>query len=157
MRKVLLTPNTICKYLGFIIDTNQFHIALINDKRTLIRQEVSRFLKLRRCTIRQFARLAGILASSRPAIQYGWLYTKSIERCKYLALEKTDNYNSYMTIPEYLFVDLKWWQINIESSINPIRDDYYYSEIFSDASKTGWGAAGDKDRANGKWTEDGKN
>lgn len=155
--KSVLAPNTKCKYLGFIIDTKNFNMALTKEKRIYIKQEILHFSKLKRCTIRQFAKLAGLLASSCPAIQYGWLYTKNIERCKYIALETANNnYDSYMTIPEYLIDDFKWWQTNIESSVNPIRDDYYCLEIFSDASKTGWGAACGEDRANGKWNEDEK-
>jgi hypothetical protein len=81
------------------------------------------------------------------------VYTKSIERCKYLALEKSDDYDSYMTVPEYLLRDFEWWLTHIDSSKNPIRDDNYIMEIFSDASKTGWGAACCLDRANGKWSD----
>lgn len=152
VEKSCMTPNTVCKYLGFLIDTKHFHVALTNEKRRLIKKELKLFQLQSRCKIRHFARLLGLLTSSCPAIEYGWMYTKQMERCKYLALCNTDNYDSYMTLPQYLQEDFTWWLRSIDIAVNPIRQDCYCLEFFSDASKKGWGAACGEETASGQWS-----
>lgn len=147
-------PDTTCKYLGFVIDSKKFHLRLTDEKRSLIKQEIQQFLNLKRCTIRKFARMVGLLTSACPAIQYGWLYTKDLERCKYLALLRAQDYDDYMTLPLHLQSDLKWWLSTVTTSVNPLRDDKYVMEIFSDASKKGWGAACGEETASGQWNSE---
>lgn len=152
--KSCLNPNTTCKYLGLVIDSKKFHVSLTDEKRVLIENELNHFISLKRCKIRCFARLLGLLTSSCPAIQYGWLYTKQMERCKYLALLQSESYDSYMKLPSNLHPDFHWWLKCIQYAVNPIRDDRYCMEIFSDASKKGWGAACGEDTASGQWSSD---
>lgn len=151
VEKSCFVPNKICKYLGFVIDSQLLELRLTPEKRQSIYNNLTEIIDLRRCTIRKFARLAGLLTSACPAIQYGWAYTKSIERCKYLALLRCDDYDSLMTIPNYLQSDLKWWLHAVKTSVNPLREDRYKIEIFSDASKKGWGAVCSGETANGRW------
>lgn len=151
-QKSCMTPSTICKYLGFLIDSKKFHISLTNEKRIIVKRELQNFQFKDRCKIRHFARLVGLLTSSCPAIQYGWLYTKQMERCKYLALCNDSSYDSYLSLPRYLQEDFSWWLKSINKAVNPIRQDDYSLEIFSDASKKGWGVACGEETANGQWS-----
>lgn len=152
--KSCLVPRTTCKYLGFVIDSKKYHVKLPDEKRMQIKKELNLFIQLKRCKIRCFARLLGLLTSACPAIQYGWLYTKQMERCKYLTLLNTEDYDSYMTLPSDLHSDFTWWLKSIEQAVNPIRVDSYCLEIFSDASKKGWGAACGRETASGAWSSD---
>ena len=152
--KSSLTPSTSCKYLGFIINTELYHIRLTDTKKTYVTNEIIKFMAFRRCKIRCLAHLVGLLVSACPAVQYGWLYTKELERCKYLQLLKSNNnYDSYMNVPLHIHQDLLWWLNAIKNNVNPIRDERYLLEIFSDASKTGWGVACGEETANGRWGE----
>ncbi|KAJ8980422.1 hypothetical protein NQ317_018814 [Molorchus minor] len=49
--------------------------------------------------------------------------------------------------------DFQWWLDNIGNAKNDIRADIYHLEIFSDASKTGWGAYCDGRKGWVFWTE----
>lgn len=109
---------------------------------------------MRRCKIKIFAQLVGLLVSACPGIEYGMLYTKQFERCKFLSLRGHDDYNRYMTIPQNLQADFKWWLQAIDNSVRKIRDDFFHYEIFSDASTTGWGCACGSATANGSWSKD---
>lgn len=151
--KSQLTPSTTCKYLGFIINTEKFHIELTKEKRTKIQDEIKKISHLDRCKIRHFAQFVGLLTSACPGIEYGWLYTKVFERCKYLALLNTDDYEEYMSLPTYIQEDLSWWLNSVNHSVCPIREEKYCMEIFSDASKTGWGAACGQETACGQWSQ----
>lgn len=51
--------------------------------------------------------------------------------------------------------NFKWWKSNIENIRKPIRSTDFAIEIFSDASKTGWGAHPTEGKTHGFWnTED---
>lgn len=155
--KSMLVPSNKCKYLGYILDSNRFEVSLPKEKRKRIKEEVLKFIHLETCTVRQFAQLIGLLVSACPAIEYGWLYTKDLERCKYLNLDRDDNYERLMNIPNYLQRDLKWWLNSIDNSVHRILEDKYEIEIFSDASTTGWGAACGDETASGQWSNEERN
>lgn len=151
LNKSHITPTRSCKFLGYIFDTNNMTLSLPHDKKLRIKEKARMFLKLKKCTIRQFAEFLGYLTSACPAVSYGWLYTKLFEREKYLALGNSENYNKKMFINSNLHDDLMWWITGIEKSFNPIRTDKYDTVIYSDASRTGWGAACDGETAGGNW------
>lgn len=63
-----------------------FTIGLPFDKQLRTQKLVKDFLSLSSCKIREFAHLGGVLVSTCPATRYGCLYTKGLERAKFLAL-----------------------------------------------------------------------
>jgi len=108
------------------------------------------------CRIRDFASMIGSLISVCPAVQYGLLYTKELEREKYLAVVKADgNYTARMKISTHLAEDFQWW-IRIFPDFDQariLRPDTAMREIFTDASLTGWGASCDNHCTHGWWSE----
>ncbi|XP_051168859.1 uncharacterized protein LOC127286471 [Leptopilina boulardi] len=152
--KSQLQPAQRCIFLGLVLDTKKFRIELPDKKRLTISKLVDRFLKNKECKIQDLAKLIGTLVAACPAVKYGWLHTKRLEREKYLALiESNDNYNSKITLPNIIQPDLEWWAEKIRNSFNPIRKNVYSKEIYTDASLTGWGAFCEGEKAYGLWTE----
>lgn len=114
-----------------------------------------KFARLPRCSIRELSQLIGVLTAACPAVRYGWLYTKTLERQKFLALQKYDDFEAKIKLSTIILPDLLWWQQNIMLTNNILRPDKIFAlELFTDASRTGWGAACEGKRANGGWTED---
>ena len=112
----------------------------------------------RKWKIGKLTQLIGTLVSACPAVKYGWLYTKRLERDKYLGLKKSGgNFNSKTVLSDEALEDLKWWIQNIRSSTNPIREENYAMEIFTDASLTGWGAFCNGEKIHGWWDLDEQN
>lgn len=153
LEKSVTIPSKSCKYLGYIIDTHKWQLSLPSDKRDRIKSELLNIKKQKRCKIRKFAQLIGLLVSACPAIEYGWLYTKQFERCKFLSLQGNQDYERYITLPRSLLPDINWWLNVIDHAVHKIRIDNYMLEIYSDASTTGWGAACNEQRASGKWSD----
>lgn len=150
--KCKLIPSQECKFLGMIYNSKTYLVELPSDKRQRIFKLVNEFLLKSECKIREFAQCIGILVSACPAVKYGWLYTKSMEREKYLAILKTEgDYDRIMSITATVKLELNWWRKNILSINNPIREYKYQLEIFSDASLTGWGACCDEKKTHGWW------
>ncbi|KAJ8959789.1 hypothetical protein NQ317_001016 [Molorchus minor] len=122
--------------LGFLYNSKNLTVHLPDDKKQKILIMVQKFLRKNTCTIRNYAKMIGVLIAACPAVKYGWLYTKGLEREKTIALYKSDNnYNANMRITESIKEDLIWWEQNINSS------------------KTGWGAVSGSAATHGFWDE----
>lgn len=153
--KSVLSPSKMCTFLGFLYDTQHFSISLPKEKRENIAQMIQKFSKLPRCTIREFSQLIGVLISACPAVRYGFLYTKILERQKFLALQQhQDNYDAKIFLPSSILEDLNWWRDKIFTTFCPMRTLNYKKEIFTDASRTGWGAVCGDSKISGKWRQD---
>lgn len=72
----------------------------------------------------------------------------------YLALKGDDNYEKIMEILQILKSDFYWWARAIDRSVNRIKGETYDLEIFTNASTTGWGAAGNEETVSGPWSQD---
>lgn len=151
--KSCLRPNQTCTFLGFQYNSIRMTISLPPEKCQKMMKLISKFTSIKSCKIRDFAKFLGVLTSACPAIRYSWLYTKSFERCKYLALkESRNNYEEIMNLPTSLQSDFKWWLNNLPLSFNNIKVDTFVIEIFTDASSTGWGAVCGDSFTDGVWS-----
>lgn len=150
--KSVLVPSTSCKFLGIILDSHRFLTELPSEKRQRVKALLEKFLHIKQCKIREFAQLIGLLVSACPAIEYGWLHTKEMERCKYLNLKDNDNYNRIMNVPKSIHPDILWWLERIDHSTHRILQQDFRREVYSDASTTGWGAACNDETASGQWS-----
>lgn len=152
--KSLLNPVTRCKYLGFVFDSVEMTISLPIEKQNYIFSLVQTYMSLPRVTIKEFAHLIGVLIAACPALRYSWMYTKMLEREKHLALLKCqNNYNTKFTPSANIQSELLWWKNNILISNNTLEKPTFALEIFSDASRQGWGAYCNDTRAGGKWKQ----
>lgn len=97
-RKSALIPATSCRFLGFIFNTQSFAVSIPPDKRLKLLQKTLTILDKRKCKIHLLASFIGSLVSVCPAVKYGILHTKTLER-EFLALSlANDNFESEMTI-----------------------------------------------------------
>lgn len=151
-KKSNLMPNRKSKFLGFTFDSQKLKMELPSDKKDRVLESINSFRKLKFCRIRTFARLLGQLVSCCPAIRYGWLYTKRLERQKILALKNNrGNYDKKMYVNQIILEELNWWLRSIPISSNDIKIPNFNIEIYSDASKTGWGIYCNGEGSHGFW------
>ena len=121
-------------------------IRLPKNKSLLLSNLIERFSTVSKRKIRDFAKFISSLIAACPAIKYSWLYTKDFERTKFLALSRNNNnYDSVMS----LSLDNSL----LVSSGNSIETVDYFMKIFSDASRTGWGAVCGSQKTHGFWSE----
>lgn len=150
--KSSLIPSQSAKYLGFILNSSSMTVALPDDKCLKLGNLCKSFLSKSTVTARQLAELIGSLVACIPAVPYGMLYTKRLERSKFLALSKNRlNFNVKLKLEASDFEDISWWIRNLPGACAPIRTDSFDFEIFSDASLTGWGVYSQGSTANGLW------
>ncbi|KAJ8967700.1 hypothetical protein NQ317_004200 [Molorchus minor] len=152
LEKSDLLPKQKITHLGFELNSLKMTIRLPEKRIENILSRLTVFRQKRKCKIRDFAKIIGILIATKPAVKYGWLHLKNMERKKYIALSQNQgNYNADMIIPDYLQQEFLWWLENIKNSSKNIREKSYSMEMFSDASKTGWGATSEGKIAHGFW------
>lgn len=152
LRKSCLIPSQTCKFLGFLYNSTNMTVSLPQNKKEKILELIKKFMSCSKCKIRDFAQFIGCLVSTCPAITYGWLYTKSFERQKFLALQSSrGDYNSKMYISPSLSQDFQWWSQHIGHAQNSLKPPTFEIEIFSDASLTGWGIYCKNETAHGLW------
>lgn len=149
-----LIPSKICKFLGFHINSSKMIIEL-PEKKAKNLKKYSRIQAEKTCKIRDFSRLIGILVSSCPAVRYCLLYTRAFEREKFIALKKSQgDFDKFMPLSTKLQFDFLWSVNNISVKNDPIRSNSFVLEIFSDASRSGWGAACNDQKIHGWWSNE---
>uniref|UniRef100_A0A1Y1N1R8 Reverse transcriptase domain-containing protein n=2 Tax=Photinus pyralis TaxID=7054 RepID=A0A1Y1N1R8_PHOPY len=150
--KSQLIPSKVCTFLGFCFDSVNMTIGLPEKKIASLLALLNSFDYGYEYSLRNFARLVGKLVSSCPAVRFGWVHFKSFERFKFIQLiVNNKSFDDMFTFPVSLARDLIWWKTNLMIS-TPIRTYRYALEIFSDASKTGWGVCCQGKTARGVWT-----
>ena len=153
--KSVLEPKYEIQYLGFIFNSRRMIISLPESKRSNLIISLRNFVSQEEHSIRDLAKIIGRLIACRLAVPYGLLYTRHLERCKYLALNKFNgNYNSLNTLDIESKQDILWWVKNLPHCYTIIAEDQFDFTIYTDASKTGWGAAMDNSSTGGAWTEE---
>ena len=73
-------------------------------------------------TIIEVARVIGYIISSLPAVTYGALYYRALEKDKVEALKiSKGNFEAKMQISPKARYELKWWLANFNTSFNTIE------------------------------------
>lgn len=151
-KKSDLIPRQRCKFLGFVLDSVSFILKNTEEKMAATQSLLKRMLTKETCAIEDFASLIGKLVSLCPATTYGWLYTKVLERQKFLALKSCNfDYKSSMYISDKSKEDMGWWLKNLPKSFCSLEQPDFDVTIFTDASRSGWGAKMEDQEAFGFW------
>ena len=141
--------------MGFDLNSESLKLGLPSQKRDNLIFLINIFLKKHSLNIWQFAKLIGSLVSGCLATPYGIGNTKPLERAKFQALLIADgNYDERFFLPSSLHPNLVWFRENIRSARIPIHQFTFETEIFSAASKSGWGAFCKGESAHGFWNEE---
>ena len=155
--KSVFEPCQRIKYLGFWLDSIKMTITLTEEKIDKVKKACSRLKDTRKITIRTLAQVIGKLVSCFPAVQYGRLFYRDLERLKTKALkENKGNFDKMTELDKKSIKELDWWIDNIESSYSPVKLSQPEIEIKTDASKLGYGSFCDEEKAGGRWNKEEK-
>ncbi|GFN81550.1 reverse transcriptase [Plakobranchus ocellatus] len=114
----------------------------------------SELLQRRQRTIRDVAVVVGKMVSSFPAIKYGPLYYRHLDRDKNVALNRNrGNSDALMTLSDRSRYELQWWVTNIFSAHNDITPPQPDVVVFTDASLSGWGCSVGNISSGGHWPQ----
>ena len=152
--KSILKPSTSIKYLGFILDSKNMKITLTEERKENIMNAIVDASKNRKITIRKFSSIIGLLVAAFPAVLYGPLHYRYMEK------DKTENlkinlgkFDKYMIISDKSLEEMVWWERNIGLAFGYInKDSNPDTFIYSDASLSGWGCKYNDKCTKGYWS-----
>lgn len=134
-KKSSLVPTQRIKYLGFIFDSVNWTISLPDVKLISTMNMCRKVLEHPKLSIENLSRLIGTFIAACPAIPYGMLYTKVLERKKFVSLKNHGgNYQAKITLESAELGDINWWLNALSKSVALIRQKSFAIEIFSDSS-----------------------
>ena len=152
--KSVLDPVQEITFLGFRLKTKEMVVELPKDKKHDIAQSCTKLINEVQPSIRLVARVIGQLVATFPAVQYGALYYRSLEKDKICALSANKgHYDRHMTLSVESINELRWWIKNLQSQYRPIQRDRPTIEIHTDASGKGWGATDLTVETGGRWND----
>ena len=97
--KSVLTPTQELEFLGFLLNSNSMTIRLPPRKAITVKQACENLLNQSNPTIREVARVIGLLVSSLPGVQFGELHYRHLERNKISALTiNKGDYDALMSL-----------------------------------------------------------
>ena len=125
-------------------------ITLTNGKTENVKLFYTNILNSRTPKIRTVASLLGKITSTFPAAKFGRSHYRGLERCKTMALYKSnDNFNTRTHLTEAAKSDITWWKENANHLYNDIIAPNADKCITTDASSYGWGVVMESQSAGG--------
>ena len=149
--KSVLYPTQEITFLGFVLNSINMTISLTEAKKEKIHTFCLDILDNPRVTIRKLACLIGKLVSSFPAVPYGKLYYRDLERVKVKALKDNGGkFDEHVTLNKPALEEVLWWCNNIRDSYHCLIKKQISRIIYTDASRLGWGITSDQISNGGK-------
>ena len=103
-------------------------------------------------TIRDLAKVIGKIVASFPAVMYGPLHYRQLEKEKKTALiQNAGRFDRRMTLSSQAKTELHWWINNVETAYNVMHQTQPDITLTSDASYIGWGCACGQTQSGGQW------
>ena len=141
------------RFLGFVIDSVGMTFALPQNKVKKIVSTCRNYLNRNQVTLRDLARLIGVLTATTLAVLPAPLHYRALQIQKGDGLYHLLSYESLVKLTQASCSDLQWWVKNLEMvNGRPIHQPPPTVTIESDASNTGWGAYSNGVQTGGQWS-----
>ena len=136
-------PSQVLIFPGFVINSVTMKVCLTDVRKVAIKETCIMLVRKGSPTIREVARVIGLMTASFPGVKYGSLHFRDLERCKSRAVkESKGSYDCTMKLDGLALCDVQWWIDNIDRSDNEINQDPPSLTMTTDASTFGWGGGG---------------
>ena len=153
--KSVFEPTTKVKYLGFWLDSQEMKVTLPDERVKKLKTACLGLKKKKVASIREVAQVIGQLVAAFPAVQWGPLYYRHLEKDKTQALKTSKgNFEAKMMLSQEGKIELQWWIDNVETAYFPLVRKDPSIEIRTDASTSGgWGAVSGPNQTGGRWSQ----
>ena len=129
-------------------------VYLPEEKVQKIVSECKKLVSKCQATIRQVAKVLGLMVSCFSAVEYGPLFYRKLELAKIQALNiNCGNYDAVMPVTSDMAQDLSWWIDNLKNQKRHISHGNPDMVITSDASLLGWGASSGQNKIGSRWKQ----
>ena len=152
-KKSVFVPTQNLIFLGNHINSQKMIVYLPQERICTLMCECKKLRNKTRASIKEVARVLGLIVASFSAVDYGQLFYRELEKGKAKALARSaGDFSAQMIITNEMYLDLDWWLQNLPTAYRTISHGNASKIIISDASTTGWGAICNNTPTGGRWS-----
>ena len=153
MQKSELEPQQVFDFVGYQYDLLNGVVRPTQNRWEALQQKITVLLQNRSCRVRTFMSLIGLLTATEKHVTLGRLHMRPIQWHLKKHWRVPESLEKEIPIPRSLHQYLQWWtqEENVLKGqpLHPLR---HAVQIFTDASKEGWGAHLGDFTASGTWS-----
>ena len=153
MQKSELEPQQVFDFVGYQYDLFNGVVRPTQNRWEALQQKITVLLQNRFCRVRTFMSLIGLLTATEKQVTLGRLHMRPIQWHLKKHWRVPESLEKEIPIPRSLHQYLQWWtqEENVLKGqpLHPLR---HAVQIFTDASKEGWGAHLGDFTASGTWS-----
>ena len=153
LEKSELEPKQIFDFVGYQFDLRSGRVRPTQDRWKSLQDKIQELLALPACPVRQFMSLIGLLTATEKQVHLGRLHMRPIQWHLKNNWRVPESLEKFIPLPKSLHPHLKWWleESNVLQG-QPLHPIKHALQIFTDASKEGWGAHLNELTARGSWS-----
>ena len=146
-------PQQVFNFVGYQFDLRSGRVRPTPDRWQSLQGKIQTLLLLPACPVRQFMSLIGLLTATEKQVHLGRLHMRPIQWHLKDNWRVPESLEKVIPLPRSLHPHLQWW-LN-ESNVlqgQPLHPIKHALQIFTDASKEGWGTHLNEFTARGSWS-----
>ena len=158
LREIRTGAQTTClkqvfNFVGYQFDLRSGRVRPTPDRWQSLQGKIQTLLLLPACPVRQFMSLIGLLTATEKQVHLGWLHMRPIQWHLKNNWRVPESLEKVIPLPRSLHPHLQWWlkESNVLQG-QPLLPIKHALQIFTDASKEGWGAHLNELTARGSWS-----
>ena len=153
LQKSELEPKQVFEFVGYRYDLSHGLVKPTQNRWESILQKVQSILAGPTCRVRNFMSLIGLLTATEKQVPLGRLHMRPIQWHLTRHWRVSESLEKEIPVPRLLHSHLLWWtketNVLLGQPLHPLR---HTIQIFTDASKEGWGAHLGDFTASGTWS-----
>ena len=153
LEKSELKPKQVFDFVGYQFDLRSGRVRPTPDRWQSLQDKIQTLLSLPACPVRQFMSLIGLLTATEKQVHLGRLHMRPIQWHLKNNWRVPESLEKIIPLPRTLHPHLQWWlkEDNVLQG-QPLHPVKHALQIFTDASKKGWGAHLNEFTARGSWS-----
>ena len=153
LEKSELEPKQVLDFVGYQFDLRSGRVRPTPDRWQSLQDKIQALLLLPACPVRQFMSLIGLLTATEKQVHLCRLHMRPIQWHLKNNWRVPESLEKIIPLPRSLHPHLQWWleedHVLQGQPLHPIK---HALQIFTDASKEGWGAHLNEFTARGSWS-----
>ena len=148
-----LAPKQVFNFVGYQFDLKEGKVRPTAERWQTLTDKIRSILSDPVCPVQQFMSLIGLLTATEKQVHLGRLHMRPIQWHLKNNWRVPESLEKVIPVPNSLHPHLRWWleesNVLLGQPLHPLK---HALQIFTDASKEGWGAHLDEHTARGTWS-----
>ena len=151
--KSQLAPKQGFNFVGYQFNLKEGKVRPTTERWQTLTDKIRSILLDPVCPVREFMSLIGLLTATEKQVHLGHLHMRPIQWHLKNNWRVPESLEKVIPVPNSLHPHLRWWleesNVLLGQPLHPLK---HALQIFTDASKEGWGAHLDEHTARGTWS-----